>query len=177
MRHAALPALAILAIGCNPPEAKDRQATALTLEIVEGSDPLVAVAAFAVNAGVDAQARDMATTIEIGMSTLYQEGVHQNIELTVFEGFLEEIATAGWSEGTVSTTITPGFSSCDGASYTIREDGGCDYTFGAFFVGDSAYGGVASFDLKTQAPDDWEGDPDSIEVFIEAELAEAKETP
>lgn len=164
---------ALAAGACNPPEAKDRDSIPITLEVVDAS---LALAGFNIESGVDAQVRDMQTSIDIGFSTIYAEGELQNIELTVIEGLLEEISSATWSEGTVSVTITPNYSACDGVSYTIRDDGGCDYAFGAFLAGDAPYGGIASFDLQSQADDEWEGDPDSLNVFIDATVAESEKT-
>jgi len=164
--------LAVLStMACDRPEAKD--STTVFSDLILAEDGSFAANAYQINAGVNAEAREMETTLSATMGGIWTEGTVLDIEMGILEGFAEIAEarrTSPDDDGTAEWT--PDFEACVGPAYTLRDDDGCDYTAAALVVGDRAYSLFMGFSLETQAPDDWEGDEDSLDVYIQASEGE-----
>ncbi len=156
-------ALALGAMACNPPEAKDSKTLFIQLDSLA---PGAALAVLELRASVDADARELSNGLEVSLSTFYESGTTQDIELALLEG-LTEIGSDVWSEGTARINVDLDFASCEPPAFTVLEDGGCEYLASVWIGADDAYTVFVDADLRTQAPDDWTGDPDSLEVAVE----------
>lgn len=163
-RIIALAPLAALTIACNPPEGRDNDIVSVTLNPLEGGG---AVSLFSIEMGVDETARSYESEVEVGISGLFAEGEALNMEVDVLDG-LTTIASGfrTSSDNAEPALFTPDFDACEGSSFTLRDDDGCNYSVAAIVAGDRSYSIVMGFTIRSQAPKGEEGE--DVEVFIEA---------
>ncbi|MFK7928979.1 MAG: hypothetical protein AB8H79_12375 [Myxococcota bacterium] len=166
--------LAVLStVACDRPEAKDGATVFSDLILAEGGE--FALNAYTIQAGVDAEVRQMDTTLTATMGGIWTEGTVLDLDMGILEG-LTEVAEASRTSPDDDGTAewAPDFKACIGPAYTLREDDGCDYAATALVVGDRSYTLIMGFGIETQAPEDWEGDKDQLDVYIQASEAEAE---
>lgn len=157
-------ALALATMACNPATAKDSDTVWFdTIEAAEG----VSGRGLRLSAGVDAQARDMETIMEVNLSVIGTDDVYPSVEMTVLAGDLPSAGTGG-DNGSADIEIPSNFSSCDGPGYTAREDGGCNWTSDVLVLSDGPQSAFLNFKLRAFADDGWEGDKDSVNIVVDA---------
>lgn len=165
----------LAAAACNPATAKDSKTLFPELTAAEDGS---GVAVFGVTMEVNAAAREHRSELEVNVGGLLPEGASS--EVVVLRGFLEEVASGRSSDSADSTAaFEPDFGNCDPKDgYEELEDGGC--ATGAVVIAsyDAVYtGAVVGFFLRTWADKEWDGDPESLVVTVDAEQAVAKTTP
>jgi len=151
-------------LACRAPTAGDQESLAVGLEFVDGG---VAAAAIEGTAGVDAVSRTLAATLEVRVSTLPDASRPENLQLTVFDDAGRGTTVLGVQDLAVAA-VTPDFATCAGPALRRREDGGCDYAFTAFIADAVPSQGLVTVALAIRAPDDWPGDPSTLDVFVDA---------
>ncbi len=164
-----LSALALLfAVGCNPPEARDNSVSFFDLQ--------PAVAGWAnlheVRATVDADVREMDVTLDYTLSGIFSEAAIPTVELDVLEGLTTAGSDVLTADDSATVRLTPNFRSCDGPTYFIREDGGCEYDTVAISFGDGPYTLSLGVRLRAHAADDWTGNPDDLNVAVSVIVAQ-----
>lgn len=168
MLRFALPLIALSTVACNLAEARDHQAVWTALQVDDESG--LAAAGFAYTVEVNAEAREMETEIEVDMGGIFLEGEALQLDMWVTEG-LTEVGEAGLrsSEDDASVFFTPDFRACEGLGHFETPDGGCQVTGAALIIGDRPYSIVVGVTARTQAPKDWEGDKETLQVTVDFE--------
>ena len=168
MLRFALPLIALSTVACNLAEARDHQAVWTALQTDEASG--MAGVGLSYTVEVNAAAREMETEVEVDMGGIFVEGEALQLDMWVTEG-LTEVGEAGLrsSEDDASVYFTPDFRTCDGLGYTETADGGCEVSGIALILGDRPYSIVVGVTARTQAPEGWEGDKDTLDVIVNVE--------
>jgi len=169
MTRIVLPLLILGTMACNPPEAKDGQTVWFDLMAVEGGG---AVGGLEMTIGVDAEARQLGNNLDIHLSAIHTDET-ANLRLTM--EMMDGTGRASMSDGTADFDTTPNFAACQASGMVEREDGGCDYSAQLLVLAERTYSLFVNVKLKTQAPDDWTGDPDLLNVYVDASAMEPEQ--
>lgn len=167
LRTVLLSALLLPTIACDKPEAKDK--TTILFDLIEGDGGSAGGVAFHASAGP--QVREMDTYLDITFSGLFAEGSVPRVDATALEG-LESVGSGSMADGQTKIELTPDIRKCDGAAYQEREDGGCEYALVVLIAADQPYSLFGTFSMTAQADEDWTGDPETVELTVEAEAAQ-----
>ena len=159
-------------VACNPADVKDR---ALQFPSTDQFDDGQFGNFMAGKITVNAAARDNVGEWEVEMTTsfIYQEGDPPQGEVAIATGFLEEKASASFSEGSGSAVWeNPPFGACDSPGFSALEDGGCELGLLIVVGVDRSASYTADLGVKGWLGDGSGADSDALTATVELDVAE-----
>ncbi|MFT7518498.1 MAG: hypothetical protein ACI9MC_000630 [Kiritimatiellia bacterium] len=157
--------LSLLIVGtvaCNAAQAKDGQTIWIDLMAPHGGG---AIGGLEFTAGVDADARQLDNSLDIKLSAITTpETENKALSMHMMDGS----GRARMSDGAAEIELSPSFCDCDGPGMLGRNHGGSEYSGPLMIAGEVVFSVFVNVTLKTQAPDDWAGDPDALDVYVDA---------